>query len=409
MTDGDPRFPRLLERFDHFDPEFEANYFDVFNEMRERCPVAHSDAHGGYWIYTRYADVQDGFGNDRLYSAVPTVTIPVNPSAVPIIPLQAPAADHRYFRKILDPYFRAGAVAEYEDGIREITTDLIDSFIEDGHCDFIEDFAHRLPGALIFRLFLGLPESEVDEAFRLTMTIMHGLGTEDAAHVHEDFMALIAKMLVRRREEPPRHDIVDALFEGKVGDRPLTEDEILRCILMLIAAGLDTTAHSFGTMMVTLIRRPELRERLVEEPDVIPRAIEELMRWEPPAGGLVRSANEDIEMDGACVHAGDPILLSVAAANRDGTVFDNPDGIDFDRPQVRNFAFGYGSHFCLGVHLARLEMRVALEELLTRLKDLKITDSEITYDTGTSRGPVALHLEFTPGKRSTAQVAGAAS
>lgn len=400
MTDSEPRFPRLLERFDHFDPEFEANFFEVSKELRTRCPVAHSDAYGGFWTFSRYADVQDGFGNDDLYTAVPTVTIPRNPAAVPIIPLQAERDVHRDFRRILDPYFRVGAVAKYEDGIRQICTDLIDSFIEEGRCEFVEDFARRLPGELVFKLFLGLPDSDVDEAFRLTMAIMHSLGTEEAAHVHEDFMAMITEALERRRSEPRRNDIVDALLEGTVAGRPLADDEVVRTVLMLIAAGLDTTAHSLGTMMITLTRRPELRKRLEEEPEVLPQAVEEMLRWEPPAGGLVRSATEDVEVGGQQIKAGDPILLLVAGANRDDAQYADPDEIDFDRPQIRHFSFGYGAHYCLGVHLARLEIRVALEELLGRLHDVRIADEEIAYDSGTSRGPIALHLEFSPGPRS---------
>ena len=203
MTESSSRFQRLIDRFDPFDAELEASFFHVVDELRDRCPVAHSDAHGGFWVFTRFADVQDGFGDERRFSPVPTVTIPVNPAAVPIIPLQCEPDVHRDFRRILDPYFRAGAVSRYEGGIRQITTDLIDSFVEAGRCEFIVDFARPLPGALMFRLFLGLPESEMDEAFRLTMAIMHSLGTPDAEHVHRRFMALISGMLDRRRAEPP--------------------------------------------------------------------------------------------------------------------------------------------------------------------------------------------------------------
>jgi cytochrome P450 len=401
LTANGSQFPRLLERFDHFDPEFEANFFDVAKELRERCPVAHSDAHGDFWTFTRYEDVQNGFGNDERYTTVPTVTIPVNPGAVPILPLQAEPALHRDFRRILDPYFRAGAVAKYETGTREITIDLIDSFIERGRCEFITDFARRLPGAVVFRLFLGLPETEVDEAFRLTLAIMHSLGTPEAPKVHQTFMELIASMLERRRAEPPRGDVIDALFNGSVDGRPLTEDEILRTVLMLIAAGLDTTAHALGTMLITLTRRPDLRARLEKDTALIPRAIEELLRWEPPAGGLVRTAAEDVVVCGQQVKTGDRILLLVAAANRDPEEYDHAEEIDFDREQLRHLAFGYGAHYCVGVHLARLELRVAVEELLARVTGVRILDDEIRYDSGTSRGPVQLDIEFTPGPRSS--------
>lgn len=393
------RFPRLLERFNQFDPEFEANFFDVANELRERCPVVHSEANGGFWVFSRFPDVRDAFGDQSRFTTVPTVTIPRNPGAVPLIPLQCEPSVHRDFRRALDPYFRVNAVAKYEDGIREITTELIDEFIELGRCEFIRDFARKLPGAVVFRLFLGLPEEEVDEAFRLTLAIMHKLGTEEVLHVHKAFMDLISGMLERRRAEPPRGDVVDALFEATIGDRPITEDEILRTVLMLIAAGLDTTAHSLGNMLVTLTRRPELRKRLEVEPELIPNAIEELLRWEPPASGLVRSAVEDVTVDGQRLRAGDPILLLVSAANRDPDVFDRPDDIDFDRDQIRHLSFGYGPHYCIGTHLARLELRVALEELLTRVRDVQIMDDTVEYDSGTSRGPAHLNIEFTPGRR----------
>jgi len=401
MTDSP--FQRLLDRFDHFDPEFEESFFDVANELRQRCPVAHSDAHGGFWVFSRFADVQDGFGDERRFSSVPTVTIPVNPAAVPIIPLQCEPDVHRDFRRILDPYFRAGAVAGYETGIRRITTELIDSFIEAGCCEFIGDFARPLPGALMFRLFLGLPESEMDEAFRLTLAIMHSLGTPEAGQVHRQFMALISGMLDRRRDQPPRSDVIDALLGGAVQGRRLTDDEVIRTLIQLIAAGLDTTAHALGTMMIALTRRPAVRQRLEANPADIPRAVEEFLRWEPPAGGLVRTTVHDLEVGGRLVGAGDPVLLLVAAANRDDAEYERPDELDIDRPQGRHLSFGHGAHYCLGVHLARLELRVALEELLHRVQNVRITDAEIRYDSGTSRGPAELHLEFTPGPRSMSE------
>jgi cytochrome P450 len=397
MNSPDPRFARLLENFDQFDPEFEEHYYDVANELRQRCPVAHSDAHGGFWTFGRHADVKDGFSDDERYTTVPTVTIPVNPAAVPILPLQADPSVHREFRRILDPFFRPRAVAKYEDGIRQVTNELIDSFIEQGSCEFVEDFARPLPGRFIFRSFLGLPESEVDEAFRLTLAIMHSLGTPEAATVHKHFIELIGRMLARRRSEPPKGDVIDALFAGTVQGRPLTEDERLRMVLMLIAAGLDTTAHSISAIMLTLARRPELRARLDAAPELIPRAIEELLRWEPPAGALVRTARQGVVLDGQRIAAGDHILLLVAAANRDPAEYDRPDEIDFERDNVRHMSFGYAAHYCLGVHLARLELRVAVSELLRRMKDIRLVDDDIEYESGTSRGPVALRLRFAPG------------
>jgi cytochrome P450 len=394
------RYARLLENFNQFDPEFEANFYEVANELRQRCPVAHSNANDGFWTFSRHADVEEGFTDGDRFSTVPTTTIPVNPGAVPILPLQADASVHRDFRKLLDPFFRPRAIAKYSDGIRQVTNELIDMFIERGSCDFVEEFARPLPGRFIFRSFLGLPESDVPEAFRLTLAIMHSLGTDGAATVHRDFIALIQRMLDERRKEKPRGDVIDALFEGTVQGRPITEDERMRIVLMLIAAGLDTTAHSVATMMLALARRPELRARLDADPEVLPRAIEELLRWEPPAGALVRTAMQDIVKDDQRIAAGDRILLLVAAANRDPEEYALPDEIDFDRENVRHLSFGYAAHYCLGVHLARLELRVAWTEILHRMKDIRLADEgHVEYESGTSRGPLELRLRFTPGPR----------
>ena len=262
MVSDDPRFPRLLDRFDPFDQEFGEHFFDVANELRERCPVAHSDAQGGFWTFTRFDDVLHGFADDTAFTTVPTVTIPPNPGAVPIIPLQCEPGIHRDFRRVLDPYFRAGAVAKYEDGIREIATELIDAFVERGRCEFVGDFARPLPGAVTFRLFLGLPESEVDEAYHWTLAIMHAAGTPEAPLVHQNFMRLITRMVERRRAEPRRDDVVDALLHGTVAGRQVTTDEVSRCLLQLIAAGLDTTMHALGNIVVTLSEHPELRDQL---------------------------------------------------------------------------------------------------------------------------------------------------
>jgi cytochrome P450 len=396
MASHNSRFPRLLKRFDPFDPEFEEHFFEVAGELRQQCPVVHSDAQGGFWAFSRFDDVLNGFADADDFTTVPTVTIPPNPGAVPLIPLQCEPEIHREFRRLLDPYFRAGAVAKYEAGIREITTNLIDSFIEQGHCEFVADFARRLPGGVIFRLFLGLPESEVDEAFYWTMAIMHGLGTPEAALIHQNFMNLIARLVERRKAEPRRDDVVDALLHGKVVGRPLTMDEILRTLLQLIAAGMDTTAHALGNMIVTLTEHPALLRRLEAEPGLLPKAIEELLRWEPPAGGLVRTASRNVVVGGKQLMSGDRVLLLVAAANRDPKEFDSAGEVNIEREQIRHLAFGHGSHYCIGVHLARLELRVALEVLLSRLKGIRIAENRVKYDSGCSRGPTQLNIEFTP-------------
>jgi cytochrome P450 len=401
MTCQDSPFRRLLERFDPFDEECGDYFFEVADELREHCAAVHSDAHGGFWVVTRFEDVQKGFADEKGLSTVPTTTIPSTTGAIPLIPLQCEPEVHGDFRRLLDPYFRAGAVAKYESPIRSIVSSLIDGFIERGRCEFIAEFARPLPGAVIFQLFLGLPASQLDEAFGLILGIMHDLDKDKASLVHRDFMRLVADLLEQRRAEAPRDDVVNALLQGTVSGRPLTPDEILRTLMHLIAAGLDTTYHSLGNIIVTLIRHPDLCRRLEEDPALIPDAIEEILRWEPVAGGLVRTAKRSMALGDAEISEGDRVLLLVASANRDPRQFDDPAEIDLAR-QARNLSFGYGAHYCLGVHLARLELRVALEELLSRLHDLKLEGTGVAYDSGCSRGPSEVQLSFLPSLASTA-------
>ncbi len=395
MISQDSPFRRLLERFDPFDPECGDHFFEVVDALREECPVAHSDAQGTFWTVTRFADVRTGFADNDGLSSVPTTTIPPNPGAVPVLPLQCEPDVHGGFRRLLDPYFRAGAIAKYEEGIRQIVDELIDSFIDRGECEFIADFARPLPGAVIFQLFLGLPDSELEAAYHWTMAIMHDLDKPDAPLIHQNFMELIAGLIARRRAEPRRPDVVDALLYGTVFDRALTDDEIFRTVMLLIAAGLDTTVHSLGIIMHRLSERPELLAQLVADPGLLPGAIEELLRCRPPAGGLVRTASRDIVIGGDEIPAGDRVLLLVASANRDPREFEDPEQLDFRR-QGLNLTFGYGAHYCLGVHLARLELRVALGQILSRMGNIRLRDDWVPYDSGCSRGPMALNLSFDP-------------
>jgi cytochrome P450 len=394
-----PRFGRLLERVDPFDPEFVAHFFDVCSEIREHCPVVHSEALGEFWTVARFDDVMNGFNDNDALSPIPTATIPPNPGAVPLPPLQAGPDDHRELRRLLNPYFRSAALAGLEPGIRAVVTRLLDDFIERGRCEFVHEFAQRLPGEVIFRQLLGLPDSEVGEAYHWTLAIMHGHDTDEVDVIYQRFTELAASLLERRRREARQDDIVDALLYGLMSGRPLTDDEILRTVMLLIAGGLDTTAHALSNSIVRFAGDPALRDRLEAAPERIPDAIEELLRIDPPAGGLVRTAMRDTRIGDERIRAGERVLLLVAGANRDPREFDHPDDVDLERATNRHLSWGYGAHYCLGVHLARLELRIALEEILRRIKDIRLTDARVAYDTGCSRGPMVLNIAFTPGVR----------
>jgi cytochrome P450 len=171
--------------------------------------------------------------------------------------------------------------------------------------------------------------------------------------------------------------------------------------LQLIAAGLRTTSHALGYIMIRLAERPDLRSTLEANPPLLPSAIEEFLRIDAPSAGSVRTVQRDMVVGGTQLKEGDRVWLLIAGANRDPREYESPDELDIGRVQARHLSFGYGAHYCLGVHLARLELRVALEELLPRLGDFQIDEGGISYDSGCSRGPGELPISFPPGPRRT--------
>ncbi|MHB8671396.1 MAG: cytochrome P450 [Acidimicrobiales bacterium] len=381
-----------------FDPEFAANPQPGYRELRERCPVAPEDfgatLYGRREVETALRDTEaftsnwgeGGLGNVR-----------------PLIPLQIDPPEHLKYRKLLDPLFAPRPMTAMEPEVERLVDDLIDTFIERGECDFTEAFAIPLPSAVFLRL-LGLPLEDLTLFLRLKDGIIRPAGETPEAQDAErnatgQELYSYFDGVLDERESDRRDDLLSRLLDAEVDGHRLTREDILDICFLFFIAGLDTVTDALTCDVAFLAQHPEHRRRLVQDPALIPSAIEELLRWETPVATVVRFAKTDTEIGGCPIKTGQMVSVCLGSANLDPVEFDDPFDVNFGRNPNRHMGFGGGIHRCLGSHLARMELRVALRQLHARIPDYEIKPgSQLTY-TPALRCVEHLELVFPAGKR----------
>jgi cytochrome P450 len=384
------------DHFDHLSPDLAATMPETMARMRELRPVARSEEHGGFWVVSRYEDVVDVAQNWEVFSSAHGLGISNTPTVIRNLPVQADPPEQRIFKRLINPYFTPAAVAPWERPTRELVTRLIDAFIEDGSCEFMDAFARPLPSLTFFELALNAPADELEKVAALASTS----STPDDPRARESWLGLyewIKDFVAWRRGRPGHGDVVDGVINAEIDGRPITEEEIIGTVQLLILGGLETTAGALGLMVRRFCAEPEIPAMLRERPELIPGAIQELLRLEASFVSVGRTAVRDAELGGRPVRTGDKVLIHWASANRDGAEFDDPDAFRIDRERNRHVGFGVGPHRCAGSNLARLNIRVALEELLRRLDDIALADgADIRYHRGLTRSPLSLPITFRP-------------
>lgn len=361
--------------FDLYDEVlFDREPYDMYAQMRRDCPVAHSDQHGGYWVLSRYADVYDGFRNhDALSSAFGTATPPTG-SQRQIIPINYDPPAHGQYRGILNSAFSPLAIARLEPRIRHVASELIDDFIEDGDADLGAQFATPLPMIILCEL-LGVAVEDGDKFQAWVHTCIHESGRDQeaakasAAEIYAYFEQRIAE---RQAAGERGDDLLGALMDASLDGRRLTDEELLDCCFLLLIAGIDTVTATLGNIFRYFVDHPETHELLARDPHRIPSAVEEFLRYLGPVQAMSRTAVKPLSVRGVDIAPGERVMLLMGSANRDEEQFTDPDQVVLDRPHNRHVAFGAGIHRCLGAHLARAELRIALEEILGRLGDLRL-------------------------------------
>lgn len=321
----------------------------------------------------------------------------------PLIPLEIDGEDHKKWRKLLDPIFGPKQMAPLEAQIRALAGELIDKFISRGEADLHDDFCVPLPSLTFLRL-VGAPIEDLDFFIDFKNGVIHPEG--DTVEEMEANMAVAGGKLLeyfvnflaeRRQDTEQKDDVIAVLLRSEVDGKPIEELDLLNIMFLLMFAGLDTVTSSLSCIFAWLGQHPEERDRLVADRSLLPAAIEEIVRYESPVPSGQRFATEDIDLgDGLVIKAGEAIHAIWAAANVDPTHYDNPLEVDFSRGRAPNMVFASGTHRCLGSHLARMELRTALDEILNRIPDFTVTDPEkLMYDNVSVRTVTKLPVSFT--------------
>ena len=400
---------RLVERFDHHDPALsarEGTAESLHARLRERCPVQHSDAHGGFWVLSKYKDIVEVANNTATFKSAYG---PVIPGCLPdpntpanLVPPSMDPPELLTIRKLLRRWFTPEAAQRQEPMTRALADELIDRFVGRGACDLHADFAKPLPAIFICRL-LGVPTelwvpmaAAVHEALQSGVNPEHGQSGPNFTSWATAMMPVVE--IAYQSFGSPRDDLLSYLVNATVDGEPIDSLQFVALVAGIIAGALDTTAGFIGTALVYLGRHPDLRRKLADEPDLIPQAIEELLRLWSPFQGLARYVAEDCEIGGQPIRQGERVLLLWPSANRDPDVFDNPDDFVLDRNPVRHVAFGHGAHNCIGKYYARLEIRVALERILARLPEYELIEDGVRLqpDIGLLYGYESIPATFAP-------------
>lgn len=409
----DERRDEVTVDFDHHCPALSADPYPVYADLRSRCPVAWSPHHDGFWVISDYEGVYTAARDDDTFRSGPSVAIPYMVMARPLIPIETDAPDTQKWRRMLAEEFSPAGVARMEPAIYDLAHDLMDEFIERGHCDFITDFATPVPAKVIIGL-LGFDEDRWPEFVDCIHTLVHHSGSED--HFEQTFKAAVAlytainDAIEDRRQNGFRSDVVSKLAQSTFDGRPVTDDEIADYVMLLLFGGLDTTSASLGNALVRMTEQPHLRAELLAHPELIPNAVEEFLRFDSPLQAIGRNIAHDVEVGGHILRAGERALLIWASANRDPKAFPNPDTIDFHRTENRHLSFIVGLHRCLGSNLGRSIFRVMLELVLTRTPDFELTEDPSRHRFTDIGHVFALHglpARFSPGLRRRSPMRGA--
>jgi cytochrome P450 len=391
-TEAVPETPQMPEGQFDLDP---ADPQSIYNMLREHSPILRTEQ-GGTMI-ARHEDAEFALRHAELFSSdMDAISIG---NVRPLIPLQINPPEHVKYRRLLDPLFAPRQVALLENDVRKLSNQLIDDFIDTGECEFNSAFAIPLPCTVFLRL-LGLPLEDLDLFLKFKDNIIRPDTKEQKeferiqAETGQQIYAYFDKVL-DEREVQPRDDMLTGFLEADVDGHRLSREDILDICYLFLLAGLDTVTASVGCMVSYLAQHPEQRQRLVDDPSQIPGAVEELLRWETPVPGVPRVVTEDVELCGEQLEPGERVTVLLGSANIDERGFPQPDDVDFERPANRHLAFGGGVHRCLGSHLARLELRVALEQLHERIPDYVIKPGEEPKYTMGIRSVDYLPLVFT--------------
>ena len=385
--------------FSHLEPEWSADPYPIQDDLRQRCPIAHTERFGGAWLPTRYKDVSAiAYDTERFSSRQIIVSNFRSPRDIAPVgeapPISSDPPFHHDARKLLLGGFTKKEVAKQEPATRAFCHALIDEFAGRDLVDAARDYAQHIPVRVIANM-LGFPEEDGPQFRVFVEDVLEGINRQPEER-QEAFARLDAYLLAQVHDhlDIPRDDLTSFLIDAELYGSKLPPNVVTGAMALLLIAGIDTTWSAIGSSLWHLAKTPADRERLVAEPGLLPTAMEEFLRVYAPVT-MARLVRDDMHWRGVDMKADDWILLSFPAANRDPAQFDRPGEVVIDREVNRHAAFGLGIHRCLGSHLARMELRVALEVWLERVPSFTLDDpAAVTWSSGQIRGPRSLPLRI---------------
>jgi cytochrome P450 len=386
-----------LHDFDHTDPHWTQDPFPIWDEMRAASPVVHTDRFLGCYLPTTYEAVRQIAHDTENFSSRRIIVRDERPevarNAAP--PITSDPPEHKPAKQLLLPPFTPDAMKKLEPRVRAICNELIDEFIADGKCDAAARYTKHIPVRAIAHM-LGIPESDSDLFVKwIHMILELGIKNESTLVQAVQEMSAYFTGHIEERKKKPGDDLISYLLNARdKNGQPLEDSHVLGSLRLLLIAGIDTTWSAIGSSLWHLAKTPSDRQRLIAEPELMPIAIEELLRAFSPVT-MAREVVKETTIAGCPVKPGNMVLLSFPAANRDPAMFPDADKVVIDRRENRHAAFGLGIHRCVGSNLARMEMQVAIEEWLKRIPDFRLDPAgTVTWSQGTVRGPRQLPILF---------------
>ncbi len=389
--------PELVVDFDFYRPEgADVDPFAALMRLKDGPPVFWTPRNGGHWVATRGEDIKHILVDHETFSSR-YVFVPAARDRPSAIPLEIDPPDHEKYRKLVMPAFTPPAIAAWTEEARALAISLIEGFQAAGECEFMTQFAQQLP-MIIFLKMAGLPLEHREMLIEWVSTGVRPGSLENRQANRDNLHRYIIELIGQRRADNSGDDIISHIFRTGVEGRPLNDDEAWGILNSLLGGGLDTVATSMGWVALFLARNPGHRRQLAEQPALIPKAIDELLRrFSIPT--IARVVRNDMTFRGAPLKAGEQILMPACLQALDEAEFDNPLEVDFSRPDARmHCTFSQGTHRCPGSVLAQREIRVFLEEWLKRIPDFEVKPGEtVRTSGGIALGVLALPLSWAVG------------
>jgi hypothetical protein len=373
--------------FDHLDPRWIEDPFPIWDELRQKCPIAHTERFMGVYLPTRYADVRAIAHDTEHFSSHKVVVREGDPPRGGAPPITTDPPKHAGAKAVLLPAFTPEAIERHASKTRAICRELVDRIVGKPSCDAALDYAQEIPVRVMAHL-IGIPEED-GERFRTWIHEVLELGVTDNEVLHRanDEMTDYFRAAADKRRDAPGDDLISHLLKARINGNPLSDNHFFGTLRLLLVAGIDTTWSAIGACLWHLASHDADRRRLIAEPELLPTAVEEFLRAYSPVT-MAREIVKETRINGTTLQAGEMVLLSFPAANRDPAVFFDADRVVIDRRQNRHAAFGLGIHRCIGSNLARMEIRTALEQWLARIPEFRLDpNAAVRWSEGTVRGP----------------------